>query len=141
MTIPSRWNTAPSATTAASVRLVTLTTTYLPRMSVEPMATPSSDGSFDACVQHLDQLLLLECAGHLGPQPLDQHRAVALERLADHAARSGHVDANVVEDAAGPGGEHDHAIGEVHRFVDVVGDEDHGLARAVPDIEQERLHL
>src|SRR5262245_28803476 len=113
---PSRWKTAPSDTTTESVRLVTLTTTYLPRTSADPMATPPSDRSFDARIQHLDQLLLLERSRHLGPQPLDQHRAIALECLADHAAGPRHVDGDAVEHSTRPRGEHHHAICKVHRL-------------------------
>src|SRR5882672_4091487 len=141
MMTPSRWNTAPSAITCASVRLVTLTTTYLPRISDPGMAGLSPARSLDAGVEHLDQLLLLEGARHLLAEPPDEVGAVALELPADDAAGPGHVDGHAVQHPARPRGEHDHPVGQVDGLVDVMGDEDHGAPGALPDIEQERLHL
>src|SRR5580765_8471483 len=46
---PSRWKTAPSGMTSASVRLATFATTYFPRTSDDAMASPS----LDARVEHL----------------------------------------------------------------------------------------
>src|SRR5229473_2593305 len=148
---PSRWKTAPSGMTSASVRLFTFATTYLPRISDDAMAVlpPPLDLDrpwrsivlLDARVEHLDQLLLFERARHLRAKPLDEVRAIALELPTDHAARPRHVDRHAVEDAARPRRQHDHAIRKVHRFVDVVGDEDDRLAGALPEAEQERLHL
>ena len=43
-------------------------------------------------------------------------------------------------DAAGPRRHHRHAVGEIDRLLHVVGDEDHGLGRALPDAEQLGLH-
>src|SRR2546425_3499766 len=135
--MPSRWKTAPSARTSASVRLVPFATTYFPRISDDAMPAPS----LDVRVEHLDELLLLERPRDLGPEPLDEVRAIALELRADHAARPRHVDRHAVQHAAGTRREHDHAIRQVHGLVDVVGDEDDRLAGAAPDVEQERLHL
>ena len=53
------------------------------------------------------------------------------------AGRSG----TIVLMRPGPGGEHHDAVGERHRLVDMVGDEQHGGAAVAPDIEQEVLHL
>ena len=44
-------------------------------------------------------------------------------------------------DPPGPGGEHHDAVGERHRLVDVMGDEQHRGAAVAPDVEQEVLHL
>src|SRR5262245_44351521 len=123
--------------TSASVRLVTFVTTYFPRISDDAIAAPS----LDARIEHLDQLLLFEGACDLGAQALDEVGAIVLELRADHAAGPRHVDRHAVENSARARREHDYAIREVYRLVDVVGDEDHGLARATPDVEQERLHL
>src|SRR5260370_31382804 len=131
------WKTAPSAMTSASVRLVTFATTYFPRISDDAMSAPS----LDARVEHLDELLLLEGARDIGPEPLDEVRAIAFELRADHAARPRHVDRHAVQHAAGARREHDHAIRQIDGLVDVVGDEDDRLARAAPDVQQERLHL
>src|SRR5260370_33446619 len=135
--MPFSWKTAPSAMTSASVRLVTFATTYFPRISDDAMSAPS----LDARVEHLDELLLLEGARDIGPEPLDEVRAIAFELRADHAARPRHVDRHAVQHAAGARREHDHAIRQIDGLVDVVGDEDDRLARAAPDVEQERLHL
>ena len=43
-------------------------------------------------------------------------------------------------DAARPRRHHRHAVGEIDRLLHVVGDEDHGLGRALPDAEELRLH-
>src|SRR6266545_52622 len=43
-------------------------------------------------------------------------------------------------DAAGPRRPHRHAVGEIDRLLHVVGHEDHGLRRALPDAEQLGLH-
>src|SRR5262249_31590893 len=50
------------------------------------------------------------------------------------------VDGEVGLDAAGTRGHHKYARGEEDRLLDVVGDEQHGLALAFPDAEQELLH-
>src|SRR5262245_48170813 len=133
--VPSRWTTPPSAMTWASVRLRTFVTTYLPRISVVAMAR-SPWNSLDASVEHLHEFLLLEGAGHLGAQSLYEVGSIALEFGTDHAPWSCHVDRHAVEHAAGSRGEDDHAIREVHGFVDVVCHEDHRLAGALPNVEQ-----
>ncbi len=43
-------------------------------------------------------------------------------------------------DAAGPRAHHHHAAAHEHRFVDVVGDEEHGLLFGFPDALQQLLH-
>ena len=61
---------------------------------------------------------------------LDGQRTRALERHVEHAL-----------DAAGPRAHHHDPIGQVHRLVDLVRDEQHCLARARPDLEELRLHV
>src|SRR5882672_8674759 len=134
---PSRWKTAPSGMTSASVRLVTFATTYFPRISDDAMTC----SSLDARVEHLHELLLLERLRDFRPEPVDEVRAMALELIAGHAARPRHVDRHAVQHSARTCREHHHPIRKIHRLVDVVGDEDHRLPRAAPDVEQERLHL
>jgi hypothetical protein len=43
-------------------------------------------------------------------------------------------------DAPGPRAHHHHAAAHEHRLVDVVGDEEHGLALRFPDAQQQFLH-
>ena len=50
------------------------------------------------------------------------------------------VDGDLVHDLARARAHHIDAVGEEHRLVDVVGDEDHGLAQLAPDVEQPLLH-
>src|SRR2546421_3922420 len=134
--MPFSWKTAPSAMISASVRLVTFVMTYFPRISDDampvlpficsprtagpqpPRASCGSHDSLDARVEHLDELLLLEGARHLGPEPLDEVRAIALELRADHAARPQHVDRHAVQHAAGARREHDPAIRQIDGLVD-----------------------
>jgi hypothetical protein len=84
------------------------------------------------------RLLLLERLRDFGAEPVDEVRAMALELSADHAARPRHVDRHAVQHSAGARREHHHPIRKIHRLVDVVGDEDHRLPRAAPDVEQKR---
>src|SRR6185436_3614291 len=66
---------------------------------------------------------------------------VALRRLLDlQRARARQLDADVLADAAGTRAEHDHPIAEEHGLLDVVGDEDDGLVRALPDARDLFLH-
>src|SRR5688500_18280281 len=46
-TTPSRWNTAPSSITCASLRLLTLQMTYLPRTREDGMGLPLDEISFE----------------------------------------------------------------------------------------------
>src|SRR6266850_1409857 len=65
----------------------------------------------------------------------------ALHRLLHReVARAGKVDAHLLADARGAGGEDDDAVAEEYRFLDVVGDEDDGLARALPELDELFLH-
>src|SRR5260370_8189329 len=100
------WKTAPSAMTSASVRLVTFATTYFPRISDDAMSAPS----LDARVEHLDELLLLEGARDLGPEPLDEVRAIPFELPADHAARPRHLPRHPPPPTPAPPPAHDHPI-------------------------------
>src|ERR1700721_129970 len=57
--------------------------------------------------------------------------------LPTRGARAG--DGHVVDDAGGPAGQHDHAVGHGHRFRNRVRDHEHGLQPrlpALPDAEQ-----
>ena len=55
-------------------------------------------------------------------------------------ARVRDVDVDDLLDAGGAGVEDDDAVGELDGFVDVVGDEDDGLALGVPDAEEFAAH-
>ena len=52
----------------------------------------------------------------------------------------GDIDVDDLLDGGGAGAHHDHAVGELHGFVDVVGDEDDGLALRLPDAQQFAAH-
>src|ERR1700728_1543694 len=64
------------------------------------------------------------------------------EFLAAKQARIALVQLDVDDrlDLSRPGRHHRYAPGEIDRLLDVVGDEDHGLRRTVPDAEQLGLH-
>ena len=47
---------------------------------------------------------------------------------------------DLVHDLAGPRAHDVDAVGQEDRLVDVVGDEDHGLAQLAPDVQQPLLH-
>src|SRR5467141_2927418 len=65
----------------------------------------------------------------------------ALHRLLHREiARAREVDAHFLADARGAGGEDDDAVAEEDRLLDVVGDEDDGLARALPELDELFLH-
>src|SRR6266446_9898850 len=65
----------------------------------------------------------------------------ALHRLLHReVARAGKVDAHLLADARGAGGEDDDAVAEEYRLLDIVGDEDNGLARALPELDELFLH-
>src|SRR5467141_4061870 len=65
----------------------------------------------------------------------------ALHRLLHReVARAGKVDAHLLADARGASGEDDDAVAEEYRLLDVVGDEDDGLARALPELDELLLH-
>src|SRR5690348_17510411 len=68
--------------------------------------------------------------------------AVAEGEVAGRAevAGVGDVDVDDLLDAGGAGVEDDDAVGELDGLVDVVGDEDDGLALGVPDAEQLAAH-
>src|SRR5687768_2791390 len=53
-----------------------------------------------------------------------------LERHGEHAL-----------DAPGTRAHHGDAVGQIDRFVDLMGDEDNGLARLAPDLQQFELHV
>ena len=61
-------------------------------------------------------------------------------RLHRVVARMGQVDGDVGLDPSGARRHHDDAVAEEDRLLDVVGDEQHGLALPLPDPEQEFLH-
>src|SRR5262245_55506819 len=74
---------------------------------------------------------------------LSQSRLVGgelLARLDRVVPRIGQVDPNVGLHAAGAGGHHRDPRAHEDRLVDVVGDEEHGLAVRLPDAKEELLH-
>src|SRR5438046_7794005 len=61
-------------------------------------------------------------------------------RLHREVARARKVDAHLFADARGAGGEDDDAVAEEDGLLDVVGDENDGLTRALPELDQLLLH-
>src|SRR5438105_586663 len=74
-------------------------------------------------------------AAYLFGEPRLERRELAagLEAV---VARMGKFDRDIALDAAGARGHHHHAAGHEYRLVDVVGDEQDGLAVLFPDTEQ-----
>ena len=56
-------------------------------------------------------------------------------------ARAGNIDGHDGFDAAGARREHHDPVGQRHRLVDMMRDEQHRRAAVAPDVEQEVLHL
>src|SRR5579871_1769371 len=55
-------------------------------------------------------------------------------------ARARQIDGDALLQTARPAAEHQHAVGEKDRLVDLMGDEQHGLASLLPDAHQLGLH-
>src|SRR5262252_4276419 len=65
---------------------------------------------------------------------------VGAERAPSNA-RARKRDRNRRDDAAGPRSHHVDLVGEIDCFLDVMGDEQHGLAEVAPELHQPFLHL
>ena len=65
--------------------------------------------------------------------------SAALARV--EPARARQIDVDDLLDPPGPRRHHHDAVGEQHRLVDAVGDEQHGLARAQPERLEVDAHL
>src|SRR5438270_11014427 len=63
-------------------------------------------------------------------------------RFTFEAERAGSLnsDRDDLLDLAGPAGEDNHAVGQIDRLVDLVGDEQHGLSGFRPNLQQLLLH-
>src|SRR5262249_566289 len=83
--------------------------------------------------------ILLACAQDFAaqqiPNPISVF-AVLMTLLDLDIARPSQVDLDVGLDAARTRREDDHAVGEIDRLVDVMGDEQHRLARRIPNLLQ-----
>src|SRR5579883_2282835 len=86
-------------------------------------------------------------AAALGENRLGAHQAPDMVDRLDKGAGSRQFGVFLVEadvddllDAPGTGRHHGDPLGEKVRFLHVVGDEDHGLARMLPDAQQLHLH-
>src|SRR5579875_1620582 len=86
-------------------------------------------------------------AAALGENRLGAHQAPDMVDRLDKGAGSRQFGVFLVEadvddllDAPGTGRHHGDPLGEKDRFLHVVGDEDHGLARMLPDAQQLHLH-
>ncbi len=80
--------------------------------------------------------LLADERQHLLAEPRNAGSSV-MSRLRS-AGRCG-ADRDIAEHPGRPGGKDDDAVGEEHRLVDVVGDEDDGLALGLPQRQQLEL--
>ena len=56
-------------------------------------------------------------------------------------ARPREIDLEILLHPARPGGHQDDAVGKGQRLAEIVGHEQHGLARVLPEIEQHRMHV
>ena len=97
------------------------------------LRTIRADGSVPSPAQHA---LRQEQLGNL-LRRLDEQRVAARRE----PARARQSDLEHLLDAAGARRHHDHAVGEQHRLVDRVGDEQHGLAGLHPQVFQIDAHL
>src|SRR5712664_3811362 len=100
-------------------------------------------GSSRAVLASASRVTLFICALGLAADEVPDVVAVfeALHRLLHReVAGAGKVDAHLFADARGAGGEDDDAVAEEYRLLDVVGDEDDGLARALPELDEFFLH-
>src|SRR2546421_11223688 len=96
-----------------------------------------------AALASASRVTLFVCALRLAADEVPDVVAVfeALHRLLHReVARAGKVDAHLFADASGAGGEDDDAVAEEDGLLDVVGDEDGGLARALPELDPLLLH-
>src|SRR5882762_1053355 len=96
-----------------------------------------------AALASASRVTLFICALGLAADEVPDVVAVfeALHRLLHReVARAREVDAHFLADTRGAGAEDDDAVAEEYRLLDVVGDEDDGLARALPELYQLFLH-
>ena len=133
-------------------RSIQLTTTSLSGGSAEVETRPSRATTSHSTASSTQRQIAEPDRLHGAAVPLRLDRLVAhqvpeLVDLVDEALGLEHAGIVLVElgvddglDAAGPRRHHRDAVGEIDRLLHVVGDEDHGLRRALPDAEQLRLH-
>ncbi len=69
------------------------------------------------------------------PDMIDQGDESGLA-LGRQRPRSRQLDPDILEDASGPACKHKHTVGEKDSLIDLVRDEEHGLAAFLPDALQ-----
>src|SRR5579859_2169018 len=80
-------------------------------------------------------------AGEVAGQPLRHIAPDGVELRRRHIARPRQIDRDVGFDAPRPGAHHHDPVGEEHRLLDRMGDEDAGDAGALPYLQQLALQL
>src|SRR5690349_6529353 len=83
-----------------------------------------------------ESLLFGKGALDLVAQQIGEEKAQRFAFPREQVARARQVDGHDGLDAAGPCCEDDDAIGERHRLVDMVRDEEHGGAALAPDVDE-----
>ena len=67
--------------------------------------------------------------------------AVLIEGVARHLSRAGQFDRHFPQNPAWARGEHQDAVGQMNRFVNVMGNKHDRGSDRIPDLEQETLHF
>src|SRR2546422_9748987 len=86
------------------------------------------------------RIALLDFIAEVLPDLLVEPRELLAEANLDHVARPRQRDRIAGLDPTRARGEHDHLVGERDRFLEIVGDEEHRVARVRPEVEQLVLH-
>src|SRR5262249_45603985 len=135
VTIGKTTGRQPRDTPALSAR-VNPSSRPAPRSAVERLSSATSGPSLVIGRAVATAVAFLD----LGPK--DATDGVELGCLLDgQAARARKGDAHVRDERARPARHHQHSVRKEDRFADSVGDEEHGLLIALPDVEQCRVHF
>ena len=125
-------------TTPTRIRISTI------RIAATSVPSPSANGTKLRCARALTscapamRFVVAHAAARFLAQVAPDLRHVAAERIARHdfgGARARQLDRHHALHLAGPVGHHQHAVGELHRLGDVVGDQQAGLLQLVLDLQ------
>src|SRR6267378_2202204 len=108
--------------------------TIAPRSRTRPTASRNPSDPRRA------RIALLDFIAEVLPDLLVEPRELLAEADLDHVARPRQRDRVAGLHAARTGRQHDHLVGERDRFFQIVGDEEHRVARLRPELEQLVLH-
>src|SRR5207237_4103795 len=106
---------------------------WRPKLAAQAASCATSDrlrrlGGLRVALHHF----VLEHAPDLAMQRLE----FLVQPHLEDAARTGELHAPVADDARGRPRRHDHdAVGERNRLLEIMGDEQHGLAVGIPEVE------